>query len=332
MPLRPYIRLHLLQALACTMLASALPVQAQTTAFPTKPVRIVVPFPPGGATDILARLLADKLGPAFGQTVIVDNKAGSSGLVGTDVVAKSPADGHTLVLSLSNSLLTNQFLYARMPYTISRDLTFVYQIATGPVVLLVHPSVPANTAQELLKYVSAKKGKLSYGSWGIGSYAHLAGSHMSEKQNAEMSHIPYKGEAAMIQDLLGGRLDMAYASALQAKAHIEAGKLKAIGVTGESRMATLPNVPTLREQGLTDEAYRVTGWLGIAAPSGTPPAVVRRIAAEVRAAVQLPDVRERIAAMGFEVRDSSPEAFAAVYKKELPIWERLIKQSGATLD
>jgi tripartite-type tricarboxylate transporter receptor subunit TctC len=332
MQLRPDTRRHLMQAVACTILAASLPVQAQSPAFPTKPVRIVVPFPPGGATDILARLLADKLAPALGKPVIVDNKAGSSGVLGTDIVAKSPADGHTLVLSLSNSLLTNQFLYARMPYEISRDLTFVYQIATGPVVLLVHPSIPANTAQELLKHVSAKKGKLSYGSWGIGSYAHLAGAHMSATQKAEMSHIPYKGEAAMIQDLLGGQLDMAYASALQAKPHIEAGKLKAIGVTGENRMATLPNVPTLREQGLTDEAYRVTGWLGIAVPAGTPPAVVRRIAAEVRAAVQLPDVRDRIAAMGFEVRDSSPEAFAAVYKKELPIWERLIKQSGATLD
>ena len=301
-------------------------------AFPVKPVRIVVPFAPGGATDTLARLLGEKLTVSFGQPVVVDNKAGAAGIIGTDAVAKAPPDGHTIVLALSNSLLTNQYLYTKLPYNTQKDLTLVYQIANGPLVLVVHPSVPVSNGPELLKYVKANKGKVSYGSYGAGAYPHLAGAYMSLTQQADMTHVPYKGEAPMVQDLLGGQIQMAYASALQVKQHVEAGKLKALGVTGERRMPTLPNVPTLFEQGLKDETYRLTGWLAFAVPAGTHRAVVKRIASDVRAAVMLPDVKARIEAMGFEVRDSSPEIFAAQYKKEAPVWERLIKQTGARLD
>lgn len=316
----------------CAVAALSAGTAAQAQTFPGKPIRLVVPFPPGGATDILARMLGEKLALAFKQPVVIENKAGAAGIIGTDAVAKATPDGHTLVLSLSNSLLTNQFLYTKLPYDTQRDLALVYQIATAPLVLVVHPSVSANTGPELLQYVKANKGKLAYGSYGTGAYPHLAGSHMSLTQQADMNHIPYKGEAPMMQELIGGQIQMAYASALQAKPHLEAGKVKAIGVTGERRMSTLPNVPTLAEQGLKDEAYRVTGWLALAAPAGTPKAVIDRIAAEVRAATRQPDVQARIAAMGFETKDSSPEAFAAVYKQELPVWERLIKQSGARLE
>jgi tripartite-type tricarboxylate transporter receptor subunit TctC len=308
------------------------PAFAQVAAFPVKPVRVVVPFAAGGATDALARLLGEKMAASFGQPVVVDNKPGAAGIIGTDTVAKAPADGHTLVLGLSNSLLTNQFLYAKLPYNTQKDLTLVYQIATAPLVLVVHPSVPASNGPELLKYVKAQKGKLAYGSYGLGAYPHLAGAHMSLSQQADMTHIPYKGEAPMVQELLAGQIHMAYASALQVKQHIEAGKLKAIGVTGERRMLTLPNVPTLSEQGLIDEAYRVTGWLAFAVPAATHRTVIKRIAADVRTAVMQPDVKARIEAMGFEVKDSSPEIFLAQYKKELPVWERLIKQTGAKLD
>lgn len=316
-------------ASALTLCVSPL---AHSQAYPTKPIRMVVPFAAGGATDVLARILGEKMAVGLGQPIIIDNKSGAAGIIGTDVVAKAPADGHTLVLSLSNSLLTNQFLYDKLPYSTQRDLTLVYQIAMAPVVLMVHPSVPARTGPELLKYMAANKGKLAYGSYGVGSYPHLAGAHMSLTQQADMNHIAYKGEAPMMQELLGGQIQMAYASALQAKPHIESGRIRVIGVTGERRMGTLPNVPTLAEQGLKDEAYRVTGWLAIAAPAGTPRAVVQRIADEVRKATQQPDVQARVAAMGFEIKDSSPEAFAAAYKLELPVWERLIKQSGAKLE
>ena len=323
-------RAWLCAAASAAALCALAPAQAQT--YPTKPIKMVVPFAAGGATDVLARVIGEKMAAGLGQPVIIDNKPGAAGIIGTDAVAKAAPDGYTIVLSLSNSLMTNQFLYEKLPYDAQRDLALVYQIAMAPLVLVVHPSVPAKTGPELLKYVSANKGKVAYGSYGVGAYPHLAGAHMSLTQQADMNHVAYKGEAPMLQDLIGGQIQMAYASALVAKPHIEAGKLKAIGVTGERRMSTLPNVPTLAEQGLKDEAYRVTGWLAVAAPAHTPKPVVQRLADEVRKATQQPDVQAKVAAMGFEIKDSSPEAFAAAYKQERPVWERLIKQSGAKLE
>jgi tripartite-type tricarboxylate transporter receptor subunit TctC len=300
--------------------------------YPNRPIRLVVPFAAGGATDILARVLGEKLAQKLGQPVVVDNKTGAAGIIGTDAVAKAPPDGHTILLSLSNSMLTNVFLYEKLPYDPRKDLTLVSQIATAPLALVVHPSVPASTAPELLKYVSSNKGKVAYGSYGIGSYPHLAGALMSQAQQADMSHVAYKGEAPMMQDLVGGQIQMAYASVLQAKPFIDSGKIKVLGVTGERRVAALPNVPTLMEQGLKDEAYRMTGWLAIGLPPKTPADIVKRVADEVRAACELSDVKARITGMGFEVKCSTPEAFMASYQQELPVWERLIKQSGAKLE
>jgi len=332
MTYQPSNRRALLCAAASTAALFALaPAHAQAP-YPNKPIRMVVPFQAGGATDVLARVLGQKMSAGLGQPIVIDNKPGAAGIIGTDAVAKSAPDGYTLVLSLSNSLMTNEFLYEKLPYDTQRDLTLVYQIAMAPLVLVVHPSVPAKTGPELLKHVAANKGKLAYGSYGVGAYPHLAGAHMSLSQQADMNHVAYKGEAPMVQDLIGGQIQMAYASALVAKPHIDAGKIKAIGVTGERRMSTMPNVPTLAEQGLKDEAYRVTGWLAIAVPAKTPKPIVDRIAEEVRKATQQPDVRERVAAMGFEIKDSSPELFAAAWKQERPVWERLIKQSGAKLE
>jgi tripartite-type tricarboxylate transporter receptor subunit TctC len=316
--------------LAASALCLSPTAHAQT--YPTKLIRIIVPFPAGGATDTVARLLAEKMGPRLGQTIIVENKGGAAGILGTDMVVKAPADGHTLTVSLSTNLLTNQFLFKSLPYNPQRDLALVSQIAVAPIVLLVHPSVPASTGPELLKYIAANKGKVSYGSWGVGSAGHLSSAHLSKSQNAEMSHVAYKGEAPMITDLIGGQIQMAFASAQQAKSFVDAGKLKAIGVTGEQRMSVLPNVPPLVEQGLKDDVFRVTGWVAMAAPAATPQAVVQRLADEVRAACELPDVRARITALGFTPVARGPEEFAAAYKKDLPVWERLVKQSGATLD
>ncbi|HSV82171.1 MAG TPA: tripartite tricarboxylate transporter substrate binding protein [Ramlibacter sp.] len=314
---------------ACLAAAAGL---AQAQAFPSKPVKIVVPFAPGGATDILARVLAEKMAPKLGQPVIVDNKPGAAGIVGTDAVAKAAPDGHTLVLGLSNTLLTNQFLYAKLPYDVQRDLVLVSQVATAPLLLVVHAGVPAANARELQQHIQRNKGKVAYGSYGAGAYPHLAGAYMNEGLKGEMAHVAYKGEAPMMQDLVAGNIQMAYASALQAKPHIDTGRIKAIGVTGEQRIGVLPNVPTLVEQGLSDQAYRLTGWLAFAAPAGTPKAVVQRLADEIRAACEQPDVKARIAAMGFEVKASTPEAFAIAYKRDWPVWEKLVKQSGAKLD
>ncbi|QNK71143.1 Bug family tripartite tricarboxylate transporter substrate binding protein [Variovorax sp. PAMC26660] len=327
----PNRRALLCAAAAVTTLCALPAAQAQNT-YPNKPIRMVVPFAAGGATDVLARVIGQKMSAGLGQPIIIDNRPGAAGIIGTDAVAKSAPDGYTIVLGLSNSLMTNEFLYEKLPYDTQRDLTLVYQIAMAPLVLVVHPSVPVKTGPELLKYVSANKGKLAYGSYGVGAYPHLAGAHMSLTQQADMNHVAYKGEAPMLQDLIGGQIQMAYASALVAKPHIDSGKIRAIGVSGERRMSTLPDVPTLAEQGLKDEAYRVTGWLAIAVPAKTPKPIVDRIAQEVRKATQQPDVRERVAAMGFEIKDSSPELFATAWKAERPVWERLIKQSGARLE
>jgi tripartite-type tricarboxylate transporter receptor subunit TctC len=299
--------------------------------YPTGPIRFVVPYPAGGATDILARLIGEKLSTRFRQPVLIDNKSGASGMIGTDAVAKAAPDGHTVAITLSASLLTNQFLYEKMPYNPQRDLALVSQIVSSPIVLLVHPSVPVQSGPELVKYAAAKR-TLSYGSWGVGSYPHLAGNHMSLMQKADLVHAPYKGEAPMLQDLIGGQIQMAYASALSAKPHIDAGRLKAIGVTGTQRMAVLPNVSTLLEQGLKDEVYSVAGFIGMAAPAKTPKEIVLRLAQQVQAICSLPEVASRINAMGFTVTADTPQAFAASYKRDLPIWERMVKQSGAKLE
>ena len=322
-----------LALLAASALGAIAPAaQAQAAAWPSKPIQLVVPFPPGGATDTMARLLAEKMGPKLGQNIIVDNKGGAAGILGTDYVAKAAPDGHTLVLSLTTSLLTNQFLFKKLPYNPQRDLAMVSLIAVAPIVLVVHPSVPVANAAQLLEYISAQKGKLSYGSWGIGSSAHLSGAHLSRMRNGDMSHVPYKGEAPMMQDLIGGQIQLAFASALQAKPFIDAGQLKIIGVTGDKRLPVLPNVPTLVEQGLRDDVFRTTGWVALAAPAATPKAVQQRIAEEVRAATRLPEVRARIESFGFDPVALGPDEFAAIYRKDLAVWESLVKQSGATLD
>lgn len=323
----------LIHASVVTAAMWGLGAQAQTaSAFPAKPVRIVVPFNAGGATDILARTLAEKLSAKWGQPVVVDNRGGAAGVAGSDVVAKAAPDGYTLLLSLTTSMLTNQFLFEKLPYNPQRDFALVSLLAYGPVVLVAHPSVPASTGPELLDYIARNKGKLAYGSWGVGSTAHLVGAFMSQSLKADMSHVAYKGEAPMLQDLIGGQTQIAISSAMGAKPHIESGKLKAIGVTGEQRMPVLPNVPTLSEQGLKDDVYRVVGWLGMAAPAKTPPEIVQRIGADVAAAVALPEVRERISAMGFPPAGTTPEQFNAVYQRDLPVWQNLVKLSGAKLD
>ena len=321
-------RLLALAAGSAALLASG--VRAQT--YPGRAIKLIVPFNAGGATDIVARLIGDKLSSRLGQPVLIDNRGGAAGILGTDAVAKAAPDGYTFVLSLSNSLMTNQFLYDKLPYNTQRDLALVSHIASAPVTLVVHPSVPANNGAELLQYIANNKKKLSYGSWGVGSYAHLAGSHMSLTQQADMVHIAYKGEAPMLQDLIGGQLQMAYASAAGSKPHMEAGKLKIIGVTGLKRMSALPNVATLNEQGLKDEVYSIAGWVGMAAPANTPKDIIQRISQEVQSICETPEVIDRISAMGFTVTAGTPEAFAASYKIDMPIWEKLVKQSGAKLE
>lgn len=327
------MRRQWLGAASGAVLAAGLPALSRADGnWPTRPVRIIVPFPPGGATDITARLLGERLGPRLGQPVVIENKGGAGGILGTDTTAKAPADGYTIAVSLSTSLLINQFLYSKLSYDPQRDLVMVSQLATAPVLLLARPGLPVTGAGELFDYLRANQGKISYGSWGAGSYAHLGGAYMSKTLDAGMSHVPYKGEAAMLQDLVGGQIDIAFASAVGARPYIDSGKLKVIGTTGDKRMAVLPAVPTLAEQGFKDDAYRLVGWVAMAAPVKTPTAIVDRLARETAAIFAEPDVRQRIIDMGFVPVASSPAEFKAVYQRDLPVWRALVSVSGAKLD
>ncbi|EER61188.1 conserved hypothetical protein [Acidovorax delafieldii 2AN] len=306
--------------------------QSAKSAWPSKPIRLIVPFNAGGATDIIARTIGEALARRVGQPVVVDNKGGAAGILGTDALAKAPADGYTLMVSLSTSMLINQFLYTKLPYNPQKDLLMLSQIAAAPVTLVVHPSVPANNMKELLAYVKARKGKLSYGSWGTGSYAHLAGAYMSKTMDADMAHVAYKGEAPMIQDLIGGQLQICFSSALNTKPFIDAGRLKAIGVTGKQRMDILPKVPTIFEQGVQDDAYSLFGWVAMGAPAGVPKDVVDQLYGHLREIIKDPKVLERIAGAGFQPMMNSPQEFQQNYQRDMPIWKALVEAADAKLD
>ncbi|MDZ7892031.1 MAG: tripartite tricarboxylate transporter substrate binding protein [Rhodoferax sp.] len=305
---------------------------AMAQSWPSKPIKLIVPYAAGGATDITARAIGEKLSARLGQPVLVDNRGGAGGVTGTDAALKAPADGHTLLLSLGTTMLINQYLYEKLPYNPQKDQALITQIALAPVVLLVNPQLQVSNAPELLAYIEKNKNKVAYGSWGMGSYSHLAGAWLSDKLKADMNHVPYKGEAPMLQDLVGGQFQMAFASLQSARPYIDSGKLKALAVTGGQRMDALPKVSTMAEQGIKDEVFQVTGWLGMSAPAKTPPEVVARLGTEVQAILALPDVRDRILQMGFIPVGSSPEQFNAQFKKDAPVWERVVKVSGATLE
>ncbi|MGI9150181.1 MAG: Bug family tripartite tricarboxylate transporter substrate binding protein [Limnohabitans sp.] len=305
---------------------------ALAQAYPAKPIKLIVPYAPGGATDIIARTLAEKLSDRLGQPVLIDNRAGAGGVTGTDAAAKAAPDGYTFLVSLGTTVLINQFLYEKLPYNPSRDFALVSQLALAPVTLLVNPNSPIKNASDLKAHILKNPGKLSYGSWGMGSYAHLAGAYLSQNLKADMTHAAYKGEAPMLQDLVGGQIDFAFASAQTAKPYIDSGKLRSIAVTGEQRMSVLPSVPSMSEQGFKDDIFRVTGWIAMAAPAKTPADVVQRVSAEVRAIVALSETQDRINKMGFIPVGNTPEQFAVVYKNEFPVWERVVKLSGAKLD
>ena len=323
-------RIFGIAAIGLLSLCATTPTKAQT--YPSKPIKLIVPYAAGGATDIIARMLAEKLSERLGQPVVIDNRAGAGGVMGTDAVAKSAPDGYTFLVSLGTTVLINQFLYEKLPYNPSRDFSLISQLALAPVTLLVNPNSPIKSANDLKLHILKNPSKLSYGSWGIGSYAHLAGAYLSQILNANMTHAAYKGEAPMLQDLVGGQIDFAFASAQSAKPYIDSGRLRSIAVTGEQRMGVLPMIATMREQGFKDDIFRVTGWIAMVAPAKTPNDVIQRISAEVRAIVELPETQERINKMGFIPVGNSPEQFSSVYKNEFPVWERVVKLSGAKLD
>ena len=321
-------RRQLLAAAASVAAAGPLAAQGQAS-FATRPVRVVVPFAAGGATDVIARVLGERMATRFGQPVVVDNKPGAAGLIAGDAVVKSPPDGMTALLGTTSSMLTNKYLYKKTPYDPSTDLTPLVRVCLAPIALVVTADTPAQNLQEFMAWTQAQKGKLSYGSYGIGSHGQLACTTLSEVAGADMTHVAYKGEAPMVQDLLGGQIKIGMGSLLSLKAHIDAGKLRALAVTGPRRVPLLPDVPTFTEAGYTQDALSIVGWLAIAGPKGMPADVAQQWARAANHAVASREGMARIIAAGFvPVDDDTPEKFARLWAQEAPIWGRLLQSAG----
>lgn len=303
---------------------------AAAQAFPTKPIRLVVPYPPGGVTDILARPIGRGLDEALGQRVIIENKPGAGGNIGMDHVAKSAPDGHTLALSSVATLAIGASLYSKLPYDVLRDLAPITRIAAVPNVLVVHPSVPASSVRELIAYARANPRKLRFGSAGSGTTVHLSGELFKDMTGIDMQHIPYKGAAPAMVDLLGGRVELMFDFLSPSLPHIKSQRLKALGVTGPKRSPLLPEVPTIAEAGVP--GYEVYAAFGVLAPAGTPPAIVAKLNAEIVKLVGSAEMKEILARQGADPIGDSPGQFAASLKQEVEMWAAVVKASGARVE
>jgi tripartite-type tricarboxylate transporter receptor subunit TctC len=302
---------------------------AQAQAFPSKPIKIVVPYPPGGANDIVARLLAQKLQDQLGQTVVVENKAGASGNTGADVVAKGQADGYTLILVTTGHSIAPS-LYAKLPYDIRTDLTPVSTLISGPMLVLTNPNGPLKTVADLLGAAKAKPGALNYGSAGNGSTTHLAAELIAHTAGVKFNHVPYKGSAPAMVDVMAGNAELVIDLMLSSVPHVKAGKLRAIAITSAQRDPSLPEVPTLAEAGLP--GLEMSVWNGLMVPAATPKDVVAKLNAEIRKAMGTPEMKERINGQGFAVLTGSPEQFSGLLRSEMDRWAKAVKASGAKID
>jgi tripartite-type tricarboxylate transporter receptor subunit TctC len=314
------------------LLAAALAGNALAQQFPSagKPVRIIVSYPPGGPVDALARPLADGLNKLWGVPVLVENKPGANAIIGTDFVAKSPGDGHTLILANDPSLSSNQYLYSKLPYDPVKDLAPVAGVATTTLILVRRADLPANSVADLLKLAKEKPGTLTYGSIGPGSVTHLDAEAFATAAGIKLTHVPYKGTGEVLPALAGGQVDMAWTAIGTAVPLIKSGKLKALGVASAKRSPLLPDVPTFAEAGIPFEAR---SWFAIAAPSSTPRPVIDRIAADVRKVVDAPEYREKyVAGLGLEPFPLGPDQFAAFLAEDRAKYAQRVKNANVKLD
>ena len=320
------------QILAVIFLASAIVVAgnaAAQTNFPTKPVRIIVGFPPGGPSDIVARLLGQKLTEALGKSVVVENVPGAAGNIGADRVAKAAPDGYTLGLPNEAQIVINPSLY-KLPYDPVKDFAPITQVVVSAQMLVVHPSLPAKNVRELVALAKARPGELTFASGGSGNQVHLAGELLKSMAGIDISHIPYKGVALAIPDLLGGRVTMMFSSISVGLPLVRGGKLRALAVTSLRRSPTVPEVPTMDESGF--RGFETTSWFGLLAPAATPATIVRKVHLETVKVLALADVRAKFADLGMDVIGNSPDEFATAIRSELPKWAKLIKESGIKPD
>ena len=299
---------------------------AQT--YPSKPIRFIVSFPPGGSSDLIVRAIAPRMSERLGQPVVVENRAGAGGMIGVEAVAKAPPDGYTIGLAAAGALSSNISLYPSMPYHPEKDLAPVSMLAMIPFFLIAHPS-QASSLKELIETARAKPGTLSYGYGGNGSTMHLAGELFNRMAQIKLLGVPYKGSGPVSADVLGGQVPLGVVDVPSAIANVKAGKLRALAVTTKRRIAAAPDVPTFEEAGLP--GYEAVGWFGTVAPAGTPGDIIRKLNAEIRTALSVPDIRERALAAGAEPYTDTPEEFAAFIREETRKWAEVIKAAGVKL-
>jgi tripartite-type tricarboxylate transporter receptor subunit TctC len=297
--------------------------------WPSRPVRLILPFPPGGGTDILGRLIAERLSASLGQPVVTENRGGAGGNVGAEAAARSAPDGYTIVL-VAPSLAISPTLYSKINYDPVKDFAPVSLVATVPNVMITQPSLPAQNLQEFIAYVKGRPGALNFGSGGAGTSNHLAGELFNIVAGTKLVHVPYKGVNLAMQDVLAGNVHLVFIGIPAAAPHIKAGKLRALALVAPQRSGALPDVPTVAEAGLGD--FEVTTWYGVLAPAGTPRSIVGRLNAELVKIMHSPELKEKLAATGTEPFTSTPEEFAAYIKREIAKWGDVIRKSGAKAD
>ena len=328
-PTHHIARRTLLTSLAMAT-AGALPLAAAAQDYPTKPVTIVVPFSAGGTTDILARIVGQGLTTELGQSFVVDNRAGAGGNIGASLAAKAPADGYTLFMGTVGTHAINQALYKKMPFDPVKDFAPLSRVATVPNLLVAHPSQPYKTVKELIAYAKANPGKVTYGSPGSGASPHVSGDLFKSMTGTDLLHVPYKGSAPAMTDLLGGQISIMFDNMPSAIQHVRSGKLRPIAVTTAKRSPELPDVPTIAEAGVP--GYEAMSWFGMFAPAATPQPLLDKLNAALVKVLNQPDVKKKIAEQGGDVVAETPAQFAAFIKSETAKWGKVVKDSGATVD
>jgi tripartite-type tricarboxylate transporter receptor subunit TctC len=313
------------RAVALCLLVFVYPAFAQS--YPNRPIRFIVPFPPGGGNDIVGRIVAIKLGEGLGQQVVIDNRGGAGGTIGTDITAKAPADGYTMLVN-NISLAVNHTLFKKLPYDTLRDLAPIALIGRQPNIVVVHPGVSARSMREFLELARAKPGEINYGSGGTGTASHLSTEMLKLMAKVDMVHVPYKGLGPALTDLMGGRVQLIISTMASALPQMKSGKLRPLAVTTAQRSSFFPEVPTLNEAGV--KGYEFSTWYGLLVPAGTPKGIVDRLNAETRKAVLSPTVKEQFSAQGLEPAASTPQEFGAYLSREVEKWSKVVKASGAT--
>jgi tripartite-type tricarboxylate transporter receptor subunit TctC len=297
----------------------------QPAGYPVKPVRMVVPFPPGGTPDLQARMLTEKVAQRLSQQIVIDNRGGANGIIGMEVVARSPADGYTIIIATVGNWSVHPHLY-KLPYDLLRDFAPVIHIATTPGVVAVHPSVPSRSVKELIALARQRPGELNYGSSGVGGFGHMCGALFMVMTGTKMTHVSYKGLANALTDLIAGHIQVSMNSALPTIPHITSGRVRALASTGSKRLGILPDLPTVAEAGVP--GYENSTWTAIGAPAHTPQPIIERLNREFAAVLALPDIRERFSAAGSTITGGSPEQFHEYWKSELAKYGKLIKAAG----